>query len=159
QRQINIDKARSYERVASQVAKGGLGCRIGEDAGVITGAARGNPLSQGIVRNRERSHDNRSYRVARAGDGGGGDHYVKGIAALRAENRGDLPSTYEPVALEGQVVNGVDDEPLPRVEVRTALAAGYIGAVRDHNAIVVARRIINGVRPGVRRVELQAMRE
>ena len=61
-------------------------------------------------------------------------HDVDGIAALRLDDRRDLPSATQRVARERQVVDGAEDESVARIEVRQPVFVGNVVAVLDGEA-------------------------
>ena len=62
-----------------------------------------------------------------------GDH-VEWTARLHLRDDDHLPSVFQPVAVQRQLVRAVDAEPMPHVEVRRPFAAGNVVAVLADDA-------------------------
>src|SRR5215510_13279757 len=152
--QINISEVRTQDAVATHVSESGR--RAGRLNREI---CRKHPLIQRIFGHRNLAQNQRSDRVSDAGDVSARNYYGKWISTLRAHNRRQLPSAYRAIAFERQLINRVDDEAVTGIEVGVAFAAYDVQAVRHDHSVAVARHIVNGVRVGVRGVELQAMGE
>src|SRR5262249_24753275 len=95
-------------------------------------------------------------RGAHSGDRCSCQDHIEGVAALQAQNWRKRLSTHQSVPFEGQVVDSVYHKALPGIEVRRSPAAKDVRVVLDDNTVVVAGSLIEGVRPGVGCVELQA---
>src|SRR5262245_41405052 len=68
--------------------------------------------------NCDRPRHVRPQRVRHASDRAVRSHDVDGVAALRLHNRGDLPTRYQPIASEGQVIDATNHDTLARIEAR-----------------------------------------
>ena len=97
--------------------------------------------------------------VCHAVDEGGRGNDIKRASGLRSYDRSEFPSADEPVALEGQIVNGAGHEAMPDIEVGTATAAEDVRAVLNDDPLKVSRGVVNGVGPSVGSVELEATRK
>src|SRR5262249_38871337 len=149
--EIEVLEVRSYDAIATYVAK-----RIGYRS------ERGSRIHKPVQGKRVLGKLNgtvgiRPNGVADTRDGAGGEYYVKGISTLQTDNRRNGPAAHERIPLEGQIVDRVDDEPVAGIEVGGAAAAKDVRAVLHNDSVIVARGLIDGVRPRIGRVELQTV--
>ena len=75
---------------------------------------------------------------------------LTGIAALRLDDRRDLPAARPRVAVEGQLLRRAQDETMARIEVGEAVLVGDVIAVLDVEVRGVERVGVERLRPGVR---------
>ena len=81
-----------------------------------------------------------------------------GLPVCACVTMAELPAFDSAIALEGQLVDGVDDETVPHVEVRRPFAVGDVVAVLNHDGAGAQRVRVGRLRQRVRRVELQPVR-
>src|SRR5882762_9863647 len=136
QRQIQVRKSGTIESVAAQIAEGVSG------GGAERRHSIGNPLGR-IPADLHRADQIRANGVARPRRIGCGEYDVEWIPALYRQDGRHLPSADEAVAFEGQVVNGVRDEPMSGVKIRRPAAAENVRAVLNDNPGIVARHFVN----------------
>src|ERR1700687_536520 len=77
------------------------------------------------------------------------------IAGLPLGDSRNLPALGQAVALERQLIDPVDYEAIPCIEVRRAPITADIPAVLNHNSLRTEGVIVNRMGIGVGRVELQ----
>ncbi len=81
---------------------------------------------------------------------------IDGIAALGGFDKRNLPAFFQPVSLERQIVNRVQNDPLACIEIRQTTVARDIVAVLQRQSLNIAGVVVNRFGPGIVGVELQS---
>src|SRR5262249_34870635 len=81
-------------------------------------------------------------RVGHAVDRAVAGYYLDRVAALRLDDRGELPALDGLVAAKWQFVDRADDDAMSRVEIRKAQVAAQVIAVLHDDALQAERIIV-----------------
>src|ERR1700730_5775623 len=150
QRQIQVRESGTIESVAAQIAESVWSRRGKRCRGIA------NPLGR-VSADLHWPYQIRANGIASARRVGRGEYDVERTPALYCQDRRQFPSAHEAIAFEGQIVDGIRNEPVPGVEIGRPAAAENVGAVLNDNSRVGARQFVDRVRVRVGRVELQSM--